>query len=99
MYFVIFATDRPDHEEVRAGERPRHHKYIHDPGLPLRPQVAGPTLDPESDTMNGSLFIIEAEDMAAAEAFIADDPYNQAGLFETIIIRPFHWEVGRPEEV
>jgi hypothetical protein len=32
--------------------------------------------------------------VAAAEAFIADDPYNQAGLFETVVIRPFHWGVG-----
>jgi uncharacterized protein YciI len=48
--------------------------------------------------VNGSLFIIEAEDIAAAEAFVADDPYNQAGLFETVVIRPFHWEVGLPDE-
>ena len=97
MYFVIFASDRPDHEQVRAGERPRHHKYIHDPGLPVRLHVAGPTLDPESGTMNGSLFIVEADDLAAAEAFVADDPYNQAGLFETIVVRPFRWNVGQPE--
>jgi hypothetical protein len=99
MYIVIFATDRPDHGEVRAAERPRHHKYIHDPGLPVRLQVAGPTLDPDSKSINGSLFIIEADGMAAAEAFVADDPYNQAGLFETVVMRPFHWEVGRPDEV
>lgn len=94
MHFVIFATDRPDHEKVRDGEQPRHHAYIHDSGLPVRLQVAGPTLDPDSETLNGSLFIIEAEDMAVAEAFVADDPYNQAGLFETVVIRPFHWGVG-----
>jgi uncharacterized protein YciI len=97
MHFVIFATDRPDHEKVRNGEQPRHHAYIHDPGLPVRVQVAGPTLDPDSEAMNGSLFIIEADDMAAAEAFVADDPYNQAGLFESIVIRPFHWG-GRVRE-
>jgi uncharacterized protein YciI len=99
MHFVIFATDKPNHEKVRDGERPRHHRYILDPGLPVRVQVAGPTLDPDSETVNGSLFIIEAEEMAAAEAFIADDPYNQAGLFETVVIRPLHLEVGRPKEV
>jgi uncharacterized protein YciI len=99
MYFVIFVTDRPDHEEVRASERPRHRQYLRDPGLPVRVRVAGPTLAADSETMNGSLFIIDAEDMAAAEAFVADDPYNQAGLFETIVIRPFHWDVGRPDEV
>jgi len=99
MHFVILATDRPNHEKVRDGEQPRNHAYIHDPGLPVRVQVTGRTLDPDKETTNGSLFIIEAEDMAAAEAFVADSPYNQAGLFETVVIRPFHWRVGRPDEV
>ncbi len=97
MYFVIFATDRPAHERVRDGERPRHHAYVRDPGLPVRVQVAGPIIDPESDTASGSLFIVEAEDMAAAESFVTDDPYSQAGLFETVVVRPFHWDLGRPE--
>ena len=44
--------------------------------------------------MNGSLFIMEAEDRSAAEAFVADDPYNQVGLIETVVIRPFHWGVA-----
>ena len=96
MHFVIFATDRPDHERVREGEQPRHHAYIHDPALPVRVQVAGPTLNADRETFNGSLIIIEADDMAAAEAFVADDPYNQAGLFESVVVRPFHWGAGAP---
>lgn len=97
MHFIIFATDRPDHRKVRDEEQPRHHAYIHDPALPVKVQVAGPTLGPDGETMNGSLFIIDAEDKAAAEAFVADDPYSQAGLFETVVIRPFRWGLGRPD--
>jgi uncharacterized protein YciI len=99
MYFAIFATDRPGCEDVRAGERPRHRAYIRDPALPVRMCVAGPTLASDGKMENGSLFIIEADDMAAAEAFVADSPYTQAGLFETVVIRPFRWTVGRPEKV
>jgi uncharacterized protein YciI len=98
MYFVIFATDRSGQEEARASERPRHHQYLRDPGLPVRVRVAGPTLAADSETMNGSLLIVEAEDLAAVEAFVADDPYSQAGLFETVVIRPFHWGLGQPDE-
>lgn len=98
MYFIIFATDRACCKDVRADERPRHHAYIGDPALPVRVRVAGPTLDADGQTRNGSLFIIEAEDMAAAEAFVADDPYGQAGLFETVVIRPFSWETEQPGE-
>ncbi len=96
MYFVIFATDKPGHEEVRAAERPRHLEYIRDPELPVRVRVGGPTLAPDTEAMNGSLLIVEAEDITAVEAFVADDPYCQAGLFETVVIRPFHWGLGQP---
>ena len=39
--------------------------------------------------MCGSLVILEAEDLAAAEAFAAGDPYAVAGLFERVEIRGF----------
>ena len=47
--------------------------------------------------MNGSLLIVEAEDITAVEAFVADDPYCQAGLFETVVIRPpWFYGPGQP---
>ena len=39
--------------------------------------------------MAGSLIIVEADDLAAAEAFNAADPYAKAGLFERVEIRAF----------
>jgi uncharacterized protein YciI len=96
MYFLILSTDRADSKDVRVEERPRHHAYIVDPALPVRVQATGSTFDVDGQTRNGSFFIIEAEDMAAAEAFVTDDPYSQAGLFETVAIRPFGWETGQP---
>jgi uncharacterized protein YciI len=39
--------------------------------------------------MNGSVFIIEFDTQAEAEEFAANDPYGKAGLFESVIIRPF----------
>ena len=86
------------HEEVRTAERPRHREYLRDTELPVQVRVAGPTLAADGETMNGSLIIVEAEDLAAAEAFSTNDPYSQAGLFETVVIRPFNWVMGRPDE-
>jgi hypothetical protein len=37
--------------------------------------------------MTGSLLIIDFADRKAAEDFAANDPYNKAGLFESVIIR------------
>ena len=36
--------------------------------------------------MNGSVVILDLEDLAAAEAFAAGDPYKKAGLFESVTI-------------
>ncbi|HUO12348.1 MAG TPA: YciI family protein [Caulobacteraceae bacterium] len=38
--------------------------------------------------MVGSLTILEAEDLAAAEACGAADPYRLTGLFERVEVRP-----------
>ncbi|MBT3883333.1 MAG: hypothetical protein HOF70_01015 [Rhodospirillaceae bacterium] len=43
----------------------------------------------EDGNMNAGVWIIEAEEMAEAEAITAADPYEQAGLFETKLIRHF----------
>jgi uncharacterized protein YciI len=73
---------------VRKANRDAHLAYIKD-GYADKIVAAGPTLDPDLEGMNGSVFIIELEDMAAAEALTANDPYAKAGLFETVVIRPF----------
>jgi uncharacterized protein YciI len=39
--------------------------------------------------MAGSLIIVEAPDLTAAEKFSQNDPYRCAGLFQSVEIRPF----------
>jgi uncharacterized protein YciI len=41
------------------------------------------------------IIIVEAESAPAAEAFIADEPYNSHGGFSSIVIRP--WTQMLPE--
>lgn len=87
MFFVIHAIDKPDHGEVRAGARPAHLEYMKNAADKLL--VAGPTLSEDGGDMTGSLIIIEAKERAEAEAFTRDDPYSQAGLFESVTIKPW----------
>ncbi len=87
MFFVIHSVDKPGHGEVRAGARPAHLEYMKNAADRLL--VAGPTLSEDGESMTGSLIIIEAEDRAEAEAFTRDDPYTQAGLFESVTIKPW----------
>jgi uncharacterized protein YciI len=49
---------------------------------------AGPLLD-DAGEMIGSLVILDVADMAAAQAWAANDPYAKAGLFESVDLIPW----------
>lgn len=87
MLFAIFCTDKPDAAAIRAATRPAHLDYVGN----VMDQVvlAGPTLSDDGQAMTGSLLIMDFADLAAARDFAANDPYNQAGLFESVIVRPW----------
>ncbi|TGU26488.1 YciI family protein, partial [Mesorhizobium sp. M4B.F.Ca.ET.150.01.1.1] len=56
---------------------------------------AGPFLDADGKP-DGSLVMIEASDMAGAQALDPADPYAKAGLFESVQIRPWNWVFQKP---
>ncbi|RUU59532.1 hypothetical protein EOC99_22690, partial [Mesorhizobium sp. M7A.T.Ca.TU.009.01.1.1] len=56
---------------------------------------AGPFLDAEGKP-NGSLVVVEASDLAGAQALSAADPYAKAELFESVEIRPWNWTFNKP---
>jgi uncharacterized protein YciI len=89
--FALICIDKPDALALRMATRQAHFDYIGShPGV-LR--LGGPFLD-EAGEMAGSLMIIEAADLAAAEAFSAGDPYRKAGLFERVEVRPWRATFG-----
>ncbi len=87
MYFIIHCTDKQGTAKVRADNRPAHVDFLK--GHRANLYTAGPTLDDDGQGMNGSLLIVDFPDRAAAEAFAAADPYAQAGLFESVVIKPW----------
>ena len=88
MHFYIRCVDKPGHLDVRKTNREDHLAYIKG-GFADRIVAAGPTLDPDMEGMNGSVFIIEFDAIEDAREFAANDPYAKAGLFESVVIRPF----------
>jgi uncharacterized protein YciI len=88
MHFYIRCVDKPGHLDVRKANREDHLAYIKG-GFADRIVAAGPTLDPDMEGMNGSVFIIEFDSIEDAREFAANDPYAKAGLFESVVIRPF----------
>jgi uncharacterized protein len=86
MLFALINTDRPACLDLRLATRPSHLTF-----LEARAQVivnAGALLD-DAGKPAGSLLVIDVPDRAAAQAFAAADPYTQAGLFESTVVRPF----------
>lgn len=93
MLFAIIAKDKPNSLAVRLANRDAHLAYAADAGDRL--VLAGPFLDAETDgKMCGSLLIIDAASHKAAELFAENDPYNQAGLFESVEVRPWKAAIG-----
>ncbi|GGI87142.1 hypothetical protein GCM10007973_24460 [Polymorphobacter multimanifer] len=86
-YFAIHCIDKPDSAELRAATRPAHLAYINT--MLERVLVAGPLLRPDGRAM-GSLLIMEFDDRDAAITFSTDDPYHQAGLFESRSVTNWH---------
>ena len=84
--FVLMCIGKPDSLALRLATRERHLAYVKSHAHLLR--GGGPLLG-DDDGMNGSLILIEAEDIAVARAFNAEDPYTLAGLFERVDIRPY----------
>ncbi len=91
MLFCIVAIDRPGRLERRKATRAAHLDYLAKNADRLR--LAGPFLS-EDGTPTGSMLIVEAKDLAEAEAMVAADPYTKAGLFESVTVRAWNHVVG-----
>ena len=84
MLYVIKCIDKPDHLQVRLDNRAAHLEHLKAYGDKLF--AAGPTLGEEDDGMNGSVVILDLENLAQAQEFCDNDPYAKAGLFESVSI-------------
>ncbi|HYD30761.1 MAG TPA: YciI family protein [Azospirillaceae bacterium] len=87
MLFSFYCADKPGHAEVRTANRAAHLAFLERHAERLF--AAGPLLSDDGQSMVGSILIVECDDRAAADAFAVEDPYAQAGLFESVTIRPW----------
>jgi len=96
MLFAFLCTDKPGHLNVRMDTRPAHLEHLNKLNADGILKMAGPFLDDDGKP-NGSLVIVETEDMAAARALAEADPYYQAGLFEKVEVKLYNWVFNKPE--
>jgi uncharacterized protein YciI len=90
--FTLMCFDKPNALDLRMATREAHLAYVRENLAIVK--LAGPMLDADAG-MAGSLFVVEAADRAAAEAFNAADPYQKAGVFGQVEIRGFRATIGQ----
>ena len=94
MLYAIIATDVPDSLENRLAARPAHLARLDDLTNQGRMVIAGPhpaidSNDPGTAGFTGSLVVAEFESLQAAEEWAAADPYKAAGVYGSVIVKPF----------
>ncbi|RNF35131.1 YciI family protein [Paracoccus methylarcula] len=87
--FAVICRDRPGALQTRLDTREAHLAHIRDSGIVA---MAGPLI--ENGEMRGSLVILDAPDLGAAENWAANDPYKSAGLFESVQVTEWKKVIG-----
>ena len=90
MRFALMTKDKSGALQTRMDNRDAHLAYIAETGVV---EMAGPVLDDDGQ-MCGSLIVLEVEDLAAAQAWAAGDPYAKAGLFSDVTLRAWKKVIG-----
>lgn len=89
--YAIHALDGPGGAEKRSAHIAAH--LVHVEAHIDRYFVAGPLKDAAGEAI-GSLLVVDAADEADARAFLAEDPYAAAGLWDRIHVAIFSAAAG-----
>ena len=94
MLYAIIASDIDNSLEKRLAARPAHLERLQKLLDEGRLILAGPhplidSEDPGEAGFTGSLVVAEFTDLEEAEAWADDDPYSHAGVYESVIVKPF----------
>ena len=87
MIYAIVLIDRPGSAELRQRVRPAHKAYLQ--AVAQRIAFAGPFTSDDGLTMIGSLLAIDFASRDAAQAWLADEPFTQAGLYASTSVLAF----------
>jgi uncharacterized protein YciI len=94
MLFTIHCTFAPGVFANAKQFRLEHYAFLRE----VRASIVegGPLLGPDG-LPGGMLMVVEAGDEAAARAFIAREPYNAHGFFESVSIRRWSHVIPEPK--
>ena len=91
MLFAIHATFKPDIEARRLAVHDEFSEHMRQRVLRVRLACA---LHDDAARRTGVLILLEAEDRATVERFVASSPYTKAGLYDRVEIDQAEVEAG-----
>jgi uncharacterized protein YciI len=94
VWYAILSEDVEDSLPLRAGARAAHLARFDELIAQGRVLVGGPhpaidAMEPGAAGFSGSLVIAEFPSLQDAEAWAAADPYVEAGVYRSSIVKPF----------
>lgn len=93
MLYLIYCQDAPGALETRRSVRNAHLKHLQTLVDQKRLLIAGPWYEQDGNEpptiIKGSLIVAEFNDIEAAKAWAAADPYATAEVFARVTISPF----------
>lgn len=87
MIYTFFLLDKPGAAELRQRVRPEHKAYL--ATVEDRIAFAGPLTHDDGTTMIGSLLAIDFDSRDAALGWLAQEPFNRAGLYASVTVHAF----------
>jgi uncharacterized protein len=97
MLFVVHALDKKDILPVRAKHYRDHRIHLDKAGdYAVDVVTAGTLVADDGETPAGSIFVIDAKDRAAADAFVRSDPYQVNGVWDRVAIHGYNKKRGTP---
>jgi uncharacterized protein YciI len=94
--FAVHAIDRPNTLQLRLDHYAAHRAFVEDQEAQgISVILSGPLQSDDGEVMTGSLFVLEASDRAAIDAFVKDDPFTRQGVWGEVRISRFHPRKGR----
>lgn len=89
--FAVHAIDRPDALQLRLDNYADHRAFVEDQEAQgVKVILSGPLQSDDGELMTGSLFVLDACDRAAIDAFVANDPFTLKKIWAEVRISRFH---------
>ena len=86
LFVVIGLDDEPESFERRNALRTEHLRFVETIEDSIR--MVGPTFN-KDNVINGSIYLMEAEDEAVVRARFETEPYYRGGVYRDFLVRPF----------